>query len=121
MMVTMFPERNIRVSLSSIKRYVFSVDPEYDYYLQVWKNSITTSKPLQCPELVRVKYGNVRIFPGSTIHGGGFLNSKSTGNSRIQLHIYSKSHPGTDINNRYYNGYDFKNVIAEQLKLYSFE
>ena len=55
------------------------------------------------------------------MHGGGFLNSKYTGNTRIQLHIYSKSHPGADINNRYYNGYDFKSVIAGQLKLYNFE
>ena len=38
----------------------------------------------------RVKHSNVRIFPGSTIHGGEFLNSKSTGNARIQLHVYKK-------------------------------
>ena len=68
-----------------------------------------------------MKYGNVRIFPGSTIHEGGFFNPKSKGNTRIQLHIYSKSHSGADINNRFYNGYNFKNVTAEQLKLYNFE
>ena len=117
----MCPDINSDVSVSLLKICFLSVDPKYDYYLQIWKDSITTRKTLQCPELVRVKYGNVRIFPGSTIHGGGFLNSKSTGNARVQLHIYSKIHSGADINNRYYNGYDFNNVIAEQLKLYNFE
>ena len=68
-----------------------------------------------------MKYGNVGIFPGSTIHEGGFFNPKSKGNTRIQLHTYSKNHSGVDINNRFYNGYNFKNVTAEQLKLYNFE
>ena len=49
------------------------------------------------------------------------MNSKSTGNARIKLYIYNKSHSWADINNRYYNGYNFKNVTAEQLKLYNFE
>ena len=88
---------------------------------KIRKNSTTTRKILQCPELVRVKHGNVRIFPSSIIHGGGFLNSKSIGNARIQLHVYLKSHSGSNINNRYFKDYNFKNVTAEQLKLYKFE
>ena len=98
-----------------------SVDPKHDYYLQIWKNSTTKCKTLQCLELVRVKHGFVRIFPGSTIHGGGFLNSKSTGNARIQLHVYKQKYPMAQINNRYFKDYDFKNVTAEQLTFYNFE
>ena len=79
----MYPEQRSSVSVSPLKVCFFSVDPMHDYYLQVWKNSLTTSKILQCPELVRVKHGNNKIFPGSTIREGGFLNSKSTRNARI--------------------------------------
>ena len=98
-----------------------SVDPKHDYYLQIWKSSITTRSILQCPELVRVKYSNIRIFSGSNIHGGGFSNSKTKGNARMQLYIYSKSHSGADISNCFYNGYNFTNVTSEQLKVYNFE
>ena len=99
----------------------FSVDPMHDYYLQFWKKSITTSKTLQCPELVRVKHTTVRIFPGNTIHGGGFLNRESNGNYRIQLHVYSKSYPGSLTKNNFCHGYTINNVTAEHLNLYYFE
>ena len=69
----------------------------------------------------RVKHGNVRIFSGSTIHWGGFLNSKSTGNARIQLYVHKKSYSRAEFNNRYFKDYDFSNITAEQLKLYNFE
>ena len=117
----MHPDINSDVSVSPLKVCFLLVYPKHDYYLQIWKNSTTTRKTLQCSELVRVKHGNIRIFSGSTIHGEGFLNSKSTGNARIQLHVYKKSHSGANINNRYFKDYDFKNVTAKQLKLYNFE
>ena len=50
----MHPNINSEVSVSPLKICVLSVDPKHDYYLQIWKNSITTRKTLQCPELVRV-------------------------------------------------------------------
>ena len=81
--VVMYPDKRSNVFVSPLKVCFFSVDPMHDYYLQVWKNSITTSKTLLCPELVRVKYGNARIFPGNTIHGGGFLKREFNGNCRI--------------------------------------
>ena len=111
----MHPDINSDVSVSPLKIFFLSVDLKHDYYFKIWKNSTTTRKTLQCPELVRVKHSNVRIFPGSTIHGRGFLNSKSTGNVRIQLHIYSKCYSRDEINNRYFKDYNFKNVTAEQL------
>ena len=49
------------------------------------------------------------------------MNSKSTGNTRIQLHAYKKSYSRAEINDRYFKNYDFNNVTAEQLKLYNFE
>ena len=68
----MYPEKNSNVSVSLLKVCFFSIDPMHEYYLQVWKNSITTSKTLLCPERVRVKYINARIFPGNTIYGRFF-------------------------------------------------
>ena len=91
--VVMYPDKQSGVSVSPLKVCFFSVDPMHDYYLQVWKRSITTSKTLLCPELVRVKHTTVRVFPGNTMHGGGFLNRNSNGNYRIQLHVYSKLYP----------------------------
>ena len=105
--VVMHPDVNSDVSVPPLKICFLSADPKHDYYLQIWKNSTTKHKTLQCPELVRVKHGFVRIFPGSTIHGGGFLNSKSTGNARIQLHVYKQNYPKAEISNRYFKDYDF--------------
>ena len=36
------------------------------------------------PDLIRIRYGQLRIFPGDFIHGGGFNNTGSDGNFRIQ-------------------------------------
>ena len=38
-----------------------------------------------------------------------------------KLHVYKTSHSGTNINNRYFKDYDFKNVTAEQLTFSNFE
>ena len=119
--VVMYPDKRSGVSVSPLKVCFFSVDPMHDYYLQVWKRSITTSKTLLCPELVRVKHTTVRVFPGNTMHGGGFLNRNSNGNYRIQLHVYSKLYPWSLSENNYCRGYTFDNVKAEQLNLYNFE
>ena len=118
--VVMHPDCNSDVSVSPLKICFLSVDPKHDYYLQIWKNSTTRCQTLQCPELVRVKHGFVRIFPGSTIHGGGFLNSNSLGNARIQLHVYKQNYHEALINNRFFKNYDFNNVTDNQLRLYNF-
>ena len=44
------------------------------------------------PDLIRIRYGNMRIFPADFIHGGGFKNTRSTGNLRIQLLIIDDGH-----------------------------
>ena len=48
------------------------------------------------------------------------MNSKSTGNARIQLHVYKQNYPRSEINNRYFKDYYFNNVTPNQLKLYNF-
>ena len=111
----MYPDNKSNVSVSPLKVCFSSVDPMHNYYLQVWKNSITSSKTLQCPELFRVKYDTARVFPGKIIHGGGFLNRESNGNYRIQLHVYSKVYSRPLDKNNFCHDYTFKNVIAEQL------
>ena len=47
----------------------FLVDQSNNYYIQVWKNSISSSRTLQNPELVRVAYKSMRFFSGITTHG----------------------------------------------------
>ena len=42
---------------------------------------------LNKPDLILIRYGNMRIFPGDFIHGGGFNNTGYNGNFRIQLLI----------------------------------
>ena len=84
----MFPYSKINVSVPPMKMCFLSVDPDHDYYLHVWKNSISSFKILQNLELVRVKYGNMRIFPGTTIHRCRFKIMISNKHFRSQLHIY---------------------------------
>ena len=76
---------------------------------------------MQNPELVRVPYRHMRIFPGTTIHGGGFKNLDSIGSYRIQLHIHDKYPKNAFTTNVYYKHYMFSNVTDKQLELYRFE
>ena len=43
-------------------------------------------------DLIRISYGHMRIFSGDFIHGGGFSNTGSDGNFRIQLLIIDDGH-----------------------------
>ena len=45
---------------------------------------------LNKPDLILIRYGQMGIFPGDFIHGGGFNNTESTSNYRIQLLIIEK-------------------------------
>ena len=74
------------------------------------EKSTSLSNTLQNPELVRVPYRHMRIFPGNTIHADGFKNLDSIGNYRIQLHIYNKYPNYAYTTNVYYKHYMFSNV-----------
>ena len=100
-----------------LKICFLSVDQSNDYYLQVWKNSTSSSKILQNPELVRVAYRYMRIFPVTTIHGGGFKNLHFIGNYHIRLHIYDEYPKNAFTKNVYYKHYMFSNVIDKQLAI----
>ena len=63
----------------------------------------------------------MRIFPGTTIHGGGFKNLHSIGNYRIQLHIYDEYPYNAMTKNVYFKHYSFSNVTDKQLDIYIFE
>lgn len=78
-------------------------------------------KILQNPELVRVKYGNMRIFPGTTIHRCGFKIMIYNKHFRSQLHIYDNNNLKSTINNNYFDEYKYNNVIHDQIKLCIFE
>ena len=76
---------------------------------------------MQNPELVRVPYRHMRIFPGTTIHGCVFLDLHSIGNFRNQLHIYDEYPKKAFTNNVYWKNYMFSHVTDKQLNLYRFE
>ena len=78
--------------VSSSKMCFFSIDEIYYYYLQVWEClSKTDTFKLAEPDLVRVRYQNMRIFPGNFIHGEGFRDEILTGNVRIPLMIIDRN------------------------------
>ena len=118
--VQMFPFRG-DWSVPPLKICFLSVDQSNDYYLQVRKNSTSSSKILQNPELVRVAYRYMRIFPDTTIHWGGFKNLRFIGNYRIKLHIYDECPYNSMTKNVYFEHYMFSNVTDKQLDLYRFE
>ena len=67
-----FPDSNYTCFPS--KCCYFSFDENYDYYLQGWTNENSTIT-LDDPDLIRIRYGEMRILPGKFIHGGGFKNT----------------------------------------------
>ena len=117
-----------RTKVSPIKCCYFSIDPHHDYYLQGW-TKMDNRTMLNTPDLIRIKYRNMRIFPGDFIHGGGFKNTmamdgckntRSCGNFRIQLLIVDDGHKKYKPLN-YPTNIDYVNVTEKELSCYNFE
>ena len=108
-----------RTKVSPFKCCYFSIDPHHDYYLQGW-TKMDNRSVMNTPDLIRIRYGNMRIFPGDFIHGGGFKNTRSTGNFRIQLLVIDKGHKLYNPFN-YPNHIDYVNVTDKELSCYNFE
>ena len=111
-----------RTNVSPFKCCYFSIDPNHDYYLQGWTKQENRTV-LNTPDLIRIRYGNMRIFPGDFIHGGGFKNTRSTGNFRIQLLIIDDGHklyhPLRHI--EWTLDKDYVNVSEKESSCYNFE
>ena len=71
----------------------FSLEKDYDYYLQLWNRSDANNgtEALTGEKLCRIPTDFLRIFPGDVIHGGGFKTLNSSGNFRVQLFVTSPS------------------------------
>ena len=67
----MFPGNRSHMSVPPKNICLFLVDQSNYYYIQVWKNSISSSRTLQNPELVRVAYKSMKFFSVNTTHGSG--------------------------------------------------
>jgi len=106
-----------RTKVSPFKCCYFSIDPHHDYYLQGW-TKMDNSTVMNTPDLIRIRYGNMRIFPGDFIHGGGFKNTSSSGNFRIQLLIIDDGHKLYKPSN-YSNDIDYVNVTDRELSCYN--
>ena len=65
----------------------FSINENHDYYLQAWNRKKTSDTKLYPSDLIRARYGQMRIFPDYPIHGGGFNNTNSNNNFIIQILI----------------------------------
>ena len=76
--------------ISPLKCCYFSIDENHDYYLQAWNRKETSDTKFYPPDLIRVRYGQMRIFPDDLIHGSGFNNISLNNNFRIQLLIKNK-------------------------------
>ena len=108
---TIYPS-GFNSGVSPSKFCLFSVDEMHDYYLQAWEClSKTNTFKLAEPDLVRIRYQNMRNVFVNFIHGEGFRNEISTSNFCIQLMIM-------DINNRiskcnfFYNDkFEYEQVI----------
>ena len=68
-----FPDQNYTCFPS--KCCYFSIDEKHDYYLQGWTNNEKSSIQLDDPDLIRIRYDEIRILNGEFIHGGGFKNT----------------------------------------------
>ena len=62
----------------------------------------------------------MRILPGKFIHGGGFKNTESTGNYRIQLLIMDEGIKRCGAIKYHNEHLSFKNVTEKELAIYNF-
>ena len=100
----------------------FSLDEIHDYYLQVWEYLSKTSKfNLAEPDLVRIRYKNMRIFFGNFIHGEGFRNEISPGNSFIQLIIMDRNIRFSKCKIFYNDKFEYGQVTEKDMKDYRFQ
>ena len=75
---------------------------------------------LDKPDLILIRYGQMGIFPGDFIHGGGFNNTGSTSNYRIQLLIIEKGQKMYTVIKHYNNTIKYDIVSDIELSLYNF-
>ena len=79
-------EKCNKSKVSPFKCCYFSIDAFHDYYLQGW-TKMESKTVMDEPDLIQIRYGQMRIFPDDFIHGGGFNNTGSDDNFRMQLLI----------------------------------
>ena len=106
-------------NISSLKCCYFSTDAYHDYYLQGWTKmeSITV---MNKPDLIHIRHGQLRIFHGDFIHCGGFNNTGSNGNFRIQLLIIDEGHKLYIVVKHQNNMIDYDTISDKDLLLYNF-
>ena len=71
-----------RTKVPPFKCCYFSIDSCHDHYLQ-GLTKMDNRTVLDKSDLIRIRYGQMRMIPGNFIHGGGFKNTNSDGNFRI--------------------------------------
>ena len=79
--------------------FFFSLESNYDYYVQLWNRSDANNGPetLTGEKLCQIPTEFLRTFPGDIIHGGGFKTLNSPDNFRVQLVVTSPSFEQTDV------------------------
>ena len=101
----------------------FPIDENHDYYFQAWsaKESRESREiELNLPDLIRVCYTQMRIFPGDLVHVGGFNNTSSNSNFRIQLLIIEDGQRNCYVTKFHNENIIFENVSNDALSLYNF-
>ena len=97
----------------------FSIDAYHDYHLQGWTN-MESNTVIDKPDLSRIRYGQILMFPGGFIHGSGFDNIGSDGDFRIQLLIIYEGHKLYDVIKYHNDTIDYVNISDKDLSCYNF-
>ena len=101
----------------------FSIDEKHDYYLQAWslKESRESKEiELNLPDIICVRYNQMRIFPGNLVHTGGFNNTSSNGNFRTQLLIIEEGQRNYYVTKFHNKRILFENDSDDALSLYNY-
>ena len=72
------------------------------------------------PDLIFIRYDQMRVLPGDFIYSGGFNNTGSDGNFRIQLLIIDEGHKLYDVVKHHNKTIDCNNVSDKDLSCYNF-
>ena len=108
------------LNISPHKCCYFLINEYYDYRPQVWSREKSTTV-MDKPDLIRIRYNQMRIFPSDFIHDDGINNTGSIGNYRIQLLIIEKGQNMFGVVKYHNDTIRFENISDKDLLLYNFE
>ena len=100
----------------------FSLEENFNYYLLLWYMSDNASvKTLSDGKLCQIPTNFLSIFPGNTIHGGGFRTLNSSSNFRVQPVITSRLDTQTYCLRQRIFDFEYTNISDNFLNRFKFD